>query len=146
MTSKAGWTDDWYVVPYDVTWRDLDGLGHVNNAVYLTYFEWARTRYWLDLAGAEEPGPTSIPFIVAHASCDFRLQLNLLDPIEIGARIGEVRNSSFDFEHRIVKATGEVAATGRVVAVMFDWERNEKIVIDEALRERIRGFQTREGS
>ncbi len=142
MTLQAGWKDDWYVVPHTVTWRDLDGLGHVNNAVYFTYFEWGRIRYWLDLSGVAEPSPTSIPFIVAHASCDFQMQLNLLQQIEVGTRIGEIRNSSFDFEHRIITATGETAATGKVVAVMFDWERNRKIVIDQPLRERIHAFQT----
>lgn len=146
MTSKAGWRDEWYVVPYEVTWRDLDGLGHVNNAVYFTYFEWSRTRYWLDLTDVDRPEPASVGFIVAHASCDFHLQLNLLQPIEIGARIGEIRNSSFDFEHRIVTQSGELAATGKVVAVLFDWERDQKIVFDQTLRDRIRRFQTREGA
>ncbi|MBW3671542.1 MAG: acyl-CoA thioesterase [Acidobacteria bacterium] len=145
MTSRAGWRDEWYVVPYEVTWRDLDGLGHVNNAVYFTYFEWARTRYWFDLMGIDEPGPTSIGFIVAHASCEFRLQLTLLQSIGIGVRTGEIRDSSFDFHYRVLTESGEVAATGKVVAVLFDWERNQKIRIEQSLREKIRRFEAGEG-
>ncbi len=38
-----------YLTPFDVRFRDLDSLGHVNNAVYLTYFEIARIGYWRKL-------------------------------------------------------------------------------------------------
>lgn len=140
----AQWRDGWYRVPYEVTWRDLDGLGHVNNAVYFTFFEWARTRYWLDLMEVAAPGPRSIAFIVAHASCDFRRQIGLLQRIEIRVRIGEIRTSSFDFEYEIEDSGGEIAATGKVVAVHFDWERNTKIPVGDALREKIRRFQREE--
>ena len=48
---RAGWRNGWYVVPYEVSFRDIDFFGHVNNAVYFTYFEWARTKMWLELIG-----------------------------------------------------------------------------------------------
>ncbi len=38
-------------VPIQIRWRDLDALGHVNNAVYLTYFELARLAYIRALLG-----------------------------------------------------------------------------------------------
>ena len=38
-----------------IRWRDLDALGHVNNAVYLTYFELARLAYVRTLLGADAP-------------------------------------------------------------------------------------------
>ncbi|MBK6404207.1 MAG: thioesterase family protein [Holophagales bacterium] len=34
------------VVGVEVRFRDLDAMGHVNNAVYLTYFEQARLAFW----------------------------------------------------------------------------------------------------
>jgi len=36
----------------EVRFRDTDALGHVNNAVYLTYFEAARAGYYRALTGA----------------------------------------------------------------------------------------------
>ncbi|MDX1583285.1 MAG: acyl-CoA thioesterase, partial [Thermoanaerobaculia bacterium] len=120
MTTTAEWRDGWYRVPYEVTWRDLDGVGHVNNAVYFTFFESARIAYWLDLLEVERPGPDSIGFIVAHASCDFRAQLGLRQKIEIRVRVGEIRNSSFDFLYEIATEAGDLAATGKVISVLFD--------------------------
>ena len=138
--AQSGWRNGWYVVPWDVTFRDLDGLGHVNNSVFFTYFEWARTRYWFELMGGGTRGE-DIGFIVARAECDFRLQLNM-EPIEIRTRIGEMRNTSFDFVAEIWKSSGaELAATGKTVVVLFDWETNRKIPITNELKEKVRRFQ-----
>jgi acyl-CoA thioester hydrolase len=139
--AESGWSDGWYVVPHEVTWRDLDAAGHVNNAVYFTFFEWARTKYWYDLHGTA-PTLENLGFIVARAECDFRAQLGMKDRIEIRVRISEMRNSSFDFSYEIRKSDGgAVAATGKVVMVLFSWATNAKLSIDDELRRKVRLFQ-----
>ena len=139
----SGWKDGWYVVPYRVIFRDLDYFGHVNNAVFLTYFEIARTDLWLQLIGGKEAG--DVGFIVARAECDFRLQIGLED-IEIAVRIGEMRETSFDFLYEIRKSNGQqLAATGRVVVVYFNWERQSKAPIPDELRRKVHLLQTQEG-
>lgn len=137
--SVTGWRDGWFILPYEVTWRDLDGIGHVNNAVYFSYFEWARTKFWFELTGGSTA--TDLGFIVARAECDFRLELALTEMIEIGVRIGEMRNSSLDFVYEIRKATGAIAATGKVVVVLIDWKTKSKLQITPELRARIEEFQ-----
>ncbi len=134
------WRDGWHIVPWQVTWRDLDAAGHVNNAVFLTFFEWGRTRYWMDLHGGEL-GPESIGFIVARAEIDFVRQLGLGDPIEIATRVAAMRNSSFDFHGEIRNALGEVAARSKVIVVNYSWKENRKEAIPEQLRRRIQDFQ-----
>ena len=54
--SGGSWRDGWYVVPWDVMFRDIDAIGHVNNAVFFTFFEWGRTRYWFELQGGTAGG------------------------------------------------------------------------------------------
>ena len=138
----AGWRDGWYVVPHDVLFRDLDSFGHVNNAVFLTYFELARTRLWLELTGGSKPG--DIGFIVARAECDFLRQIGM-EPIEILVRIGEMRTTSLDFLYEIRKtAGGQLAATGKVVVVRYDWGSQSKLPIDDDLRNRVAALQAME--
>lgn len=137
--NKGAWKGGWYVVPYHVLLRDLDSFGHVNHAVYLTYFEWARTVFWFELTG----GHTSrdISFIAARAECDYKLQIGL-EPIDILVRIGEMRTTSFEFLHEIRKANGrEVAAVGKVVAVMFDYGKQSKLPITEEFRRKVMALQ-----
>ncbi|MBI2213211.1 MAG: acyl-CoA thioesterase [Acidobacteria bacterium] len=138
--SVAGFEDGWYVVPHEVTWQDLDAMGHVNNAVYFAYFEWARTKYWMEMVGATEP--SSLTFIVARAECDFRRELNMMELVHIRVRISEMRSSSLDFVYEVVKAaSGEIAATGKVVVVLFSWQERRKIAISDELRARVGAFQ-----
>jgi len=133
----------WYVVPWQVIFRDVDAFGHVNNAVYLTYFEWARAQLWFALTGAAGL-PTDIGFIVARAEIDFQLQLEM-EPIDICIRIAEMRNTSFDTIYEIRKqSNGKVAATGTVVVVLFDWKAQTKLAISEELRQKVRAFQQEE--
>ena len=132
-----GWKDGWYVVPYQVVFRDVDAFGHVNNAVYFTYFETARTLLWQELTGSS--GPRDIGFIVARGECDFRHQIGM-ERIDICVRIGEMRTTSLDFEYEIRRDSGrQIAATGKVVVVMFDWEKQTKVPISDEFRRKVKG-------
>ena len=131
---RGSWRDGWFVVPHHVMFSDIDAFGHVNNAVYFSYFEWGRTQLWFDLT--RWGGATDIGFIVARAECDFKKQL-AFEPIEIWTRIASLGTSSLEFLCEIHTASGEVAATGRVITVLFDWERNAKTPIPEELRRKV---------
>jgi acyl-CoA thioester hydrolase len=135
----SGWVNGWYVVPYQVMFRDLDTFGHVNNAVYFSYFEFARTKLWLELSGGRDA--RDVGFIVARAECDFRQQL-AMESIEICVRIGEMRSSSLDFLSEIRKGDGgQIAAAGKVVVVLFDWEAQKKVAISDDLRRKVMSLQ-----
>ncbi|HVT05275.1 MAG TPA: acyl-CoA thioesterase [Thermoanaerobaculia bacterium] len=138
----AKWRDGWYVLPQEVTWKDLDAVGHVNNAVYFTYFESARTRYWLEMTGGS--GPLSIGFIVAYAECAFLEQLELMEQIEILVRVGEMRRTSLDFEYEIRHDGDKLAAKGTVVVVLYSWGAKSKLPITDELRRMVATFQKSE--
>ena len=127
------WRDGWFVVPIHVTFRDIDYFGHVNNAVYFSYFEWGRALLWFRLFGKRDA--RDISFIVARAECDFKQQIGL-ELIEVRTRIGEMRTSSLDFHTEIHKKNGDLAAVGKVVVVLFDWKTGSKTPISDEMRQR----------
>ena len=140
MPDVPRWENGWFVVPWQVIFRDVDSFGHLNNAVYLTYFEWARAQMWFALTGAEGR-PSDIGFIVARAECDFKAQIGM-EPIDICVRIGDIRNTSFDTHYEIRTGRGrQIAATGKVVVVLFDWKTNSKTPVTDELRRKVRLFQ-----
>src|SRR5207237_7013716 len=113
--------------------------GHVNNAVYFTYFEWARTSMWLELTGGSRS--TDVSFIVVRAECDFRQQISM-EPVEIRVRIGDMRTTSFDTHYEIRTSNGQqIAAIGKVVVVLLDWKKQMKTAITDDLRKKVRLFQ-----
>ncbi|AMA75025.1 esterase [Thermus parvatiensis] len=124
-------------VPVQVRFRDLDALGHVNNAVYLTYFEVARVAYFSRL---ERDWVGRGHFILARAEVDFLRPIHLEDPVEVGVRVVRIGRSSFDMEYR-VEVRGEEAARGRTVQVWL--EGGSPAPLPEAIRERIRALEGR---
>ncbi len=116
-----------------VIFRDLDPLEHVNNAVYFTYMEVARTEYYMQLTGARNLG--EIRFIIARASCDFRAPARFGDRLLIAVWVSEVGNSSFKLQYRLrQKKDGILVAEGETVQVAFDYETRKTIPIPETVK------------
>jgi acyl-CoA thioester hydrolase len=107
------------VVPIEVRFRDLDALGHVNNAVYLTYLEVARVAYFSRL---QRDWLEKGHFILARAEVDFLRPILLQDPVEVGVRVVRLGRSSFNMEY-LVLAAGEEAARGKTVQVWLEGGR-----------------------
>jgi acyl-CoA thioester hydrolase len=108
-----------------VRFRDLDSLGHVNNAVYLTYLEQARIAF-LAPHGAEV---TSM--ILARVEIDFRSQLELGETVEIALTPSRVGTKSFELSYEL-NAGGRLVAEAKTVLVAYDYERGETQPLPEA--------------
>lgn len=127
-------------VPVTVRFRDIDSLGHVNNAVYFTYCEMARTAYWRTLFGTRRLADAH--FILARAEMDYRGQANDERNLLVGIRVSSIGNTSFVFEYRIVEdETRKLVAEGRSVQVSFDYKKNQKVPVPDNVRARIIEFE-----
>jgi acyl-CoA thioester hydrolase len=119
-----------------IRFKDMDAFNHVNNAVHLTYFEVARTKYWRDLIkwNWDEAG-----IIVARAEVDFLKPITLNDEIRVYVRTSRVGASSFDLEYAIVSMDKEskelVHSIGKTICVSFDYIINKPIPIPAIPRE-----------
>jgi len=111
-----------------VRFRDVDALGHVNNAVFLTYLEEARIAFLVPL-GAEVSN-----MILARVEIDFRTPLRMGDEIEIGVRPANVGTKSFELEYE-VRSGDAVAAEAKTVLVSFDYASGRSIELPESWRE-----------
>ncbi len=111
-----------------VRFRDVDAMGHVNNAVFLTYLEDARIAYLLQF-GAEVA-----KMILARVEIDFRAPLRMGDEIEIGVRPSGVGTKSFELEYE-VRSGDTTAAEAKTVIVSFDYETGQSVEVPETWRE-----------
>ncbi len=113
-----------YATEIVVRFRDIDGMGHVNNAVYFTYMEQARSEWYRKEVGARSLG--EIDFILAHASCDFKVPISLGETVVVTTWVTKVGDSSFAFRYQLrSKATGTVFATGESVQVAYDYKERK---------------------
>jgi acyl-CoA thioester hydrolase len=114
-----------------VRFRDLDGLGHVNNAVFLTYLEQARSAFFLEhwaIADLAE-----LRLIIARVEIDFRSPVGYGETVEVEIRPGRVGTKSFDL-HYTLQVGERVVAEASSVQVAFDYETGETIPIPEPWR------------
>ena len=122
-----------------VRFSDCDLLGHVNHAVYLTYFEQARSAWWRALGGgtAGMPGAGAI---IVHASCNYRAPAFAADDLEIRVAVAALGTSSVTLDYEIVNtATGQRLADGRTVNVAYDYTANRTIPLPAVTRAALTG-------
>jgi len=117
-----------------VRFRDLDAMGHVNNAVFLTYIESARFAF-LDHLGAAS-GVDNMPIIVARIEIDFRAPVSLGDEVEIAVRATRFGDKSFDLDY-VLRVGGQVVAEAKSILVGYDYGSGETIAIPDDWRERL---------
>lgn len=129
-----------FSIDLEVRFRDLDALGHVNNAVYLTYFEVARMHYWKKVF-SENPY-LNILFLVVRSECDYRSQAQLGEILRVAVRIPEIRNSSFVLDYQVTEmVTGRLVAEGKTVQAFYDHQTKKSRPIPAEVRKKIREFE-----
>jgi len=130
------WTD------LDVRFRDTDAMGHINNAVYMTYLEVARQVYWSHV----DPGRSydRVPFILAHTSIDFRRAATVHDAIRVFVRTTWVGRSSFGMCYEVrARDRDALFADAESVLVTYDYESDRSIPVPETLRRALDAIEGR---
>lgn len=123
----------------EVRFRDCDPMGHVNNAVYLTYLEQARFSQWRALWGFGEqpaPGNTTPGIILARVEIDYRKPARYGDRLEIRIGLAGIGRSSFTYEYEVVDA-GAVVAVARSVQVMYDYALGHPVPVPDDIRRKL---------
>jgi acyl-CoA thioester hydrolase len=117
-----------------VRFRDLDPMGHVNNAVFLTYIEQARVVYLSQVGAAT--GLEEMNIIVARVEIDFKAPVRLGQEVEVSVRASRLGTKSFDLDY-VLRVDGEVVAEARSVQVAYDYERREPVALPQEWREKM---------
>ena len=117
----------------EVRFRDCDPLGHVNNAVYLTYLEQARLVQWRSL-WKFEPLPDIPGIILARAEIDYKRSARYGDFLDVRIGLAALGRTSFTYEYEIVDTSGQLVATARTVQVFYDYRAARPTPIPDELR------------
>ena len=121
----------------EIRWSDVDGYGHVNNAVYSTYLEECRDE-WLDGALGDPEG--SWDFVLARVAIDFRRELRLEDEeVVVSCTLRRIGNSSVTLSEEIRTREGELSAESEAVLVARDRELGRSRPLTDAEREAFEG-------
>lgn len=130
-----------YKTVLEMRFTDLDMMGHVNNAVYFTYMEIGRTKYW---EHAIKWDWKSTGVVIGQASIDYLTPIFLNDKISVYVRTSRIGNTSFDLEYLIVKDVNgkEIPCSkGKTVCVAYDYQTKKPTLIPEKERSKMISFE-----
>ena len=136
-----------------IRFGDLDAMRHLNNVVFLRYFETARIDYLNQLMESHDPvmrvspararelaqtgDVTNFGFIFASCQIDYRSPAHFDEEVAIRVRPAEIGTKSLKLEFEM--AVGErLIAEGHGILVGYDYDRGETVPLPDALKKRLR--------
>ena len=115
-----------------VRYADLDTMGHVNNTVYLSYFEFARVHYFNELLGLDWDWK-KFGLLVVKNEISYLKPVHLNDLPSVELFIASIGSKSFTLAYEI-RVNGQLTTTGQSVLVCFDAATNQSVAVSEEWR------------
>jgi acyl-CoA thioester hydrolase len=117
-----------------IRYGDTDRQGHVNNAVFATFFETGRVEVlWDPKAPLADSGCS---FVIAKVTIDFRAEITWPGEVVIGTRVGKIGRSSIQLEQVLFQGE-RLTATAQTVIVMIDESTHRSRALSDAAVERL---------
>jgi acyl-CoA thioester hydrolase len=141
-----------YQHPIEIRYSDTDALGHVNNAVFLSYFEMARSGYYTEVVGhpfGTGPDAGKRTFVIADAHITYRLPAFYGEPLSCAVRVGWLGRSAFSLEYRVdvgasALGSARTVADGATVQVFYDLERGRPMRTPPGMVRDLSAYEGRE--
>jgi len=133
----------------DVRFGDTDAMGHVNNAVYLTFIEAARIGWWMATTGEplERVAGRAEGLILAEVEVAFRSPVFFGEIVVVETRPGRLGRTSLGLEHRLTASRPggpvRLVATCRSVIVRYDYEAETPVPWPAEVISRIEAYEGR---
>ncbi len=123
------------ITPYSqaIRFTDCDIFGHINNAIYLTFFEEARIYYFNLLLGDEWNWETN-GFIIRTNEVEYLFPIFHKDTIQIEIILSNLGQTSFELFYTIKnKNTNNIVTKGKSLIIYYNHLTKEKKVLDKLL-------------
>ncbi len=130
-----------FSIPLEVRFGDIDAFGHVNHAVFFTFFEQSRSEYVVRL-GLPVLAPSELNFILAEAACSYKAPIFYGTPLEVKTRVEHIGTSSFRMAHQIEdRSSHQILAVGHSILVVYDYHQNKSVPMPTEWRSAIEKFE-----
>ena len=127
-----------------VRFHEVDMLGVCNNAVYINFFETARLEYIKAAGLMPENGifTDGKIFFMVRNEINYRSHAYYDDVLDVYSRITYIKNSSFGYDHLIVKQkSGEIIVDGKGVVVYVDPKTRMSTLLPDTFIKKVKAFE-----
>ena len=130
-----------HYMPLQIRFTDIDMLGHLNNAIFVNFFDMGKTNYFSTV----RKGPLSwdtISLVIVNINCSFFAPVYFTDKVEVYTKTVEIGERSVTMDQRIVNTeTGVTHAMCRTVLAGFDIQNHCGIPVTDEWRRMITQFE-----
>lgn len=131
-----------HFTPIQIRFKDIDALGHVNNANHLSYLELARISYFEEVVGSNINWSKK-GIILANCHIDYLSPVYLKEPLKVSTRCSRIGTKSFTLEYEVLcerKGKDVCAAKATTVLVCYDYETSTPITMPTEWKEKLVSF------
>ena len=130
-------------MPLQMRFNDIDMLGHLNNSVYFTFMDLAKTRYFQAVLG-DKLKWGEIGVVVVNVNCDFCVPTFFDDEIEVETAVIAIGEKSLTLEQRVYSpADGRVRCRCRTIMSGFNAKTLKSVPISDEWREALEQYEGR---
>lgn len=130
-------------LPLQIRFNDIDLFGHLNNSVYVEFFDEGKLAYFKQFMGGKFEHEPTVP-VVANLNCTFYAPAYIDDRLEVLTAIAQIGESSLVLEQRIVDGNGNVKCTATTVMVNVDARTHQPTPVSDRWRTAISEFEQRD--
>ena len=131
-------SDFTFKIPLHMRWSDMDELGHINNAVYATFYEEGRGRFLMQCC---QWNWSIDGIILAKITIDFLSAMRVDDSCQLYVRISRIGTKSFDMEYAIFNKKGDLCANGTTVQVAIEMTNFTPIAVPEYIKKAVLAYE-----
>lgn len=132
-----------HTLPVQIRFNDIDMFGHLNNNVYLQFFDQGKYAYFRQFMDGTFGSEPTAP-VVANINVDFHRPAHIDDKLIVSTAVTEIGESSIIMHQKITDAQGNTNCTARVVMVNIDTRTGQPTPVSHAWRKCLSEFESRE--
>ena len=130
-----------HITPIQLRFNDFDALGHVNNSVYLSFFDLGKTSYFMQVLPDVQLN-REVGIVIADIHVSFLLPVYPGEKVAVETAVVEVGNKSFKLYQQLIDLdTNEVKCICKTVMVCFDAKTKSTRQISPEWRKAIADFE-----
>lgn len=130
-------------LPLQIRFNDIDLFGHLNNSVYVQFFDMGKLAYFKQFMGGGFEHEPTVP-VVATLNCTFYAPAYIDDRLEVLTGILRIGEKSLVLEQRIVDNNGAVKCIASTVMVNVDATTHKPAPVSDSWRKVISEFEQRD--
>ena len=129
-------------LPLQIRFSDVDVLGHVNNTVYMAFYDTGKAGYMTAVLG-KKISWKEVDTVIANIDCSFIAPIFFGENIEVLTRCDHIGDKSFTLLQMIRETeTGQVKSLCKTVMVAFDPKTQTSATLTDNWRHKLAEFDS----